>query len=252
MRTRLLVIVAALALLALSVSAALLLSPALRSRLSALIGSAGGRTVEQRTDELGAALDPRWMQRLSEAGLPPAWPRRITLVVLKQERLLHMIMPGDETHPPIRLATFSVTAASGTPGPKLRAGDHQVPEGVYTVESLNPNSAFHLALRVGYPNAEDRAAARADGRAMDTLGSDIMIHGGAASIGCIAIGDTAIEEVFLLTARVGIEHTEIVIAPSAAPLNGLTQSPGSPPPPPWLTTRYEQLDARLRELGAGM
>ena len=74
----------------------------------------------------------------------------------------------------VRLARYPIRAASGALGPKLREGDRQVPEGVYDIESLNPNSRFHVALRVGYPNAFDRQMAGREGRT--ALGGDIMIR----------------------------------------------------------------------------
>ena len=86
-----------------------------------------------------------------------------------------------------------ILAASGVSGPK-REGDKQVPEGFYRIELLNPNSRYHLSLRVNYPNADDLERARQDGRALSTLGGDIMIHGGSASIGCLALGDPAVGE----------------------------------------------------------
>lgn len=75
----------------------------------------------------------------------------------------------------MHIKSYPILAASGSIGPKLRESDMQVPEGVYQIESLNPNSQFHLSLRVNYPNEFDREQARIDGRAQ--LGGDIMIHG---------------------------------------------------------------------------
>lgn len=89
--------------------------------------------------------------------------------------------------------TYPLTASSGLPGPKRKEGDRQVPEGFYVVDAFNPHSNFHLSLRVNYPNAADRVFAD-----KEQPGSDIYIHGGAASIGCMPIGDEAIEEVYRL------------------------------------------------------
>lgn len=88
--------------------------------------------------------------------------------------------------------TFPVCAASGVPGPKEREGDRQVPEGEYaiTLKGLNPASQFHLSMNIGYPNEEDRRLGRTGGL--------IMIHGGCASVGCLAVGDEAIEQLYLL------------------------------------------------------
>jgi murein L,D-transpeptidase YafK len=104
-----------------------------------------------------------------------------------------------------------MTAFSGTLGPKLREGDGQIPEGVYGIEYLNPNSRFYLSLKVSYPNASDRARAKADKRVK--LGGDIMLHGKAVTIGCVPVGDDAIEDIFYLAHAVGIRNVSVIIAP---------------------------------------
>jgi murein L,D-transpeptidase YafK len=85
-----------------------------------------------------------------------------------------------------------IIAQSGGPGPKRREGDMQVPEGFYEVNRFNPRSNFHLSLGINYPNASDRILG-------DPLkpGSDIFIHGSNVSIGCLALGDAGVEEVYL-------------------------------------------------------
>ena len=161
------------------------------------------------------------------------------LLGLKAERELRLLASDGGALKPV--ATFPILAASGTLGPKRREGDRQVPEGEYRAECLNPNSLYHLAIRVSYPNDDDRRAAEADGRTQ--LGGDIMIHGKSASIGCLAVGDAAIEELFILAARVGTENVEVVIAPSVAPMSDL-----KPDSPPWLRARYESLQSRVDDL----
>jgi len=109
------------------------------------------------------------------------------------------------------LRSYSILAASGGPGPKLREGDRQVPEGIYPIELLNPNSSYHLSLRIGYPNEFDRAQAAKEGR--KNLGGDIMIHGKSASIGCLAMGDEAAEDLFVLAADTGLQNIKVVLSP---------------------------------------
>lgn len=90
--------------------------------------------------------------------------------------------------------TYPICAWSGSLGPKLRQGDNQAPEGFYNVgkSQLNPNSRFHLAFNLGYPNAYDRAQGR--------TGDFLMVHGNCVSIGCYAMGDAAIEAIYTLIA----------------------------------------------------
>lgn len=92
--------------------------------------------------------------------------------------------------------TYRIAKQSGGPGPKRKEGDRQVPEGFYRIEGLNPKSSYHLSLRLNYPNASDLE--RADPK---TPGSDIYIHGKAVSIGCLAMTDPIIEEIYTLAAE---------------------------------------------------
>lgn len=89
--------------------------------------------------------------------------------------------------------TYPVQRASGRLGPKRKQGDGQVPEGFYVVDRFNPNSQFHLSLGLDYPNASDRK--RSD---PTKPGSDIFIHGSNVSIGCLAMGNDAIEEIYAI------------------------------------------------------
>ena len=88
--------------------------------------------------------------------------------------------------------THRIACFSGELGPKQREGDKQAPEGFYTVTSkqLNPASSYHLAFNIGYPNAFDLHHQR--------TGSLIMVHGDEVSVGCYAMTDAVIEEIYLL------------------------------------------------------
>ena len=136
-------------------------------------------------------------------------PREVTLIALKQEKKLELWARDSGEFRFIR--DYYIMAASGVAGPKLRQGDRQVPEGIYRIEELNPNSHYHLSMKINYPNEFDFFHAVQERRA--NPGSDIFIHGRTASIGCLAMGDEAIEELFVLTAQVGAENVKVVIAP---------------------------------------
>lgn len=169
-----------------------------------------GRSVEGVREGLEARMAPLWEERARVAGGAFGEDSGWTLVARKAERRLEVWLEGDGAPRPVH--AYGVLAASGGPGPKLREGDRQVPEGRYGIESLNPNSRFHLSMKVSYPNAFDRARAAEDGR--DRPGGDIFIHGGARSVGCLALGDDAIEELFWLVATVGAERFEVLMTPS--------------------------------------
>lgn len=84
---------------------------------------------------------------------------------------------------------------SGDLGPKLKEGDGQSPEGFYFVKQsqMNPHSSYHLSFNLGFPNAYDRANGR--------TGSYLMVHGNCVSIGCYAMTDEVIEEIYTLMSK---------------------------------------------------
>jgi hypothetical protein len=169
--------------------------------------------------------------------------KSFTLLGIKDDALLQLF-GHDPSGRAIHIKDYAVLAESGTSGPKLREGDGQIPEGIYKVTFLNPNSSYHLSLRLDYPNEFDRKMAARDGRTR--LGGDIMIHGRNVSIGCVAIGDPAIEEIFCLAARTGLEKIKVLIVPTdwrAKPFKAAA-SPG----PPWLPELYKALKTEIEML----
>ena len=125
------------------------------------------------------------------AGVPYP-PPELYLRAFKHERQLE-VWAGEAGKPLKKVKTYPFCAASGELGPKRQEGDLQVPEGFYTIDLFNPTSAFHLSMRVSYPNDSDRVLGRRP------LGGAIMVHGNCVSIGCIAIQDGPIEELYLMT-----------------------------------------------------
>lgn len=199
-------------------------------------------TLKERIDEIGPAARARLAGKFQTAGMdwPPA---EVVLVALKDQDILELY--ARKLGSPWKLVhRFPVLKASGTLGPKLRQGDKQVPEGIYRVTALNPNSLFHVSLRLDYPNAFDQQMGAKDGR--KELGGDIMIHGKAASVGCLAMGDEAAEELFVLAHTIGLQKMKVIIAPTDLRRGEAPKStPGSPP---WLPDLYRQIATALDEL----
>ena len=116
----------------------------------------------------------------------------IYLRIFKQEEQLEVWMAKQgefklfKTYP---VCTFGF----GGLGPKLQEGDGKAPEGFYFVKAnqLNPHSSYHLSFNLGYPNAYDRAHGR--------TGSALMVHGDCVSVGCYAMTDDKIEEIYTLS-----------------------------------------------------
>lgn len=143
---------------------------------------------EGRADAAAARVTPRLREELSKAGLEFGAP--VFLRIFKLEAQLELWVRSRDTFSLFR--TYPVCAYSGDLGPKLRQSDGQAPEGFYAVRrgQLNPFSSYHLSFDLGYPNAYDRAHGR--------TGSLLMVHGNCVSIGCYAMGDAAIEEIYTL------------------------------------------------------
>jgi len=204
-------------------------------------GAVSRQTVADRLDQYEGAVRSRLKTRLEKAGV--AWPpRKMVLIGLKQEKQLEVWVSND-SNTFSHLATYPILAASGVSGPKLAEGDRQVPEGLYKIESLNPNSAYHLALRINYPNDFDRKNGQLDGR--KRLGSDIMIHGNAVSIGCLAMGDSAAEDLFVLAAKTGLQNISVILSPVDFRLRDA--SPLPPKSPPWTKELYTTIKTALKK-----
>ncbi len=195
----------------------------------------------KRLAQIAPGASKRVRERFATAKI--AWPpREIGLVAIKDEKTVDMYGRDDAGKWKL-IHRYRVLAASGGAGPKLRQGDRQVPEGIYAISYLNPHSRYHVSLRVNYPNTFDRKMAAQDGRR--DLGGDIMIHGKASSIGCLAVGDEAAEEIFWLAAEVGTRNIQLIIAPSDFRRRGVPAIEAGAPQ--WLPKLYTEVAAAMGE-----
>lgn len=146
----------------------------------------GGPVARAAAQNTKASLD----RDLAAAGLHFGDP--VFIRAFKEERQLELFVRNRDSGKFDLFRTYKIAAASGTLGPKLAEGDGQVPEGFYFVppSMMNPHSSFHLSFNIGYPNAFDRSHQR--------TGSFIMVHGNSVSIGCLAMTDEKIEEIYTL------------------------------------------------------
>jgi len=128
------------------------------------------------------------------------------------------------------LKTYEICAWSGDLGPKIKEGDYQSPEGFYTISPglMNPNSKYFLAMNTGFPNKFDRANER--------TGSNLMVHGDCKSVGCFAMRDDGIAEIYALareTFRGGNPNFQVQIFPFRMTADNLAKQAGSPHLPYW-------------------
>jgi murein L,D-transpeptidase YafK len=215
----------------------------LRQYLSTGLQTAKGRkTVQDRLEQYSHTVRERLLPYFVTAKISYP-PQKVVLVGLKHEKILEVWACGKENRFSL-IRTYLILAASGRLGPKLREGDRQVPEGLYKIESLNPNSMFHLSLRINYPNEFDRHQAKLENRT--NLGDDIMIHGSNASIGCLAMGDEAAEDLFVLTAETGIDNISVILSPVDFRKSTLPEVTHTLPE--WTDVLYEQIKQGLSNL----
>lgn len=171
----------------------------------------GGYTVADRLEQYADKVSSQLNAAFSQQGISYP-PKHVAVLAFKDTNMLQLYAKNSDMQNWQLVKTYPIVKASGVLGPKLQEGDKQVPEGIYQSESLNPNSRYHLAIRVNYPNDFDRQMAQLDGRI--NLGGDIMIHGSSSSVGCLAMGNDAAEELFVLAALAGNNPMKIIIGPT--------------------------------------
>lgn len=132
-------------------------------------------------------------RQLAAKGIKIAAPVQIYLRAFKEETIIELWAKNNTSSTFQLVDSFEVCSMSGTIGPKRKQGDRQVPEGFYHIDRFNPASSFHLSLGINYPNASDKII----GNSNSNLGGDIFIHGSCVSIGCLAITDDQINELYL-------------------------------------------------------
>jgi len=243
-RKRRTAIVIALAVLAIGVGAFFVYGRGIWYPL--LLQIRGPRTVADVLVKYGPNARARLGPHFARAGVAYP-PRQLAILVFKKEQRVAIWARGPQPASWRFIRDYPILAASGHAGPKLQQGDYQVPEGVYRIEHLNPNSSYHLSMKVSYPNPFDLQMARRDGRTR--LGGDIFIHGKNVSIGCVALGDPAIEEVFTLVAETGHQRVKVIIAPNDLRTGGAIVHPRAPL---WVGQLYRVVAAALTDFPVWM
>ena len=153
----------------------------------------------------------------------------ILIRIYKEESTLE-IWKQDRTGRFVLLNTYPICKYSGKLGPKIVEGDRQAPEGFYdvTLDQMNPNSSEYLAFNIGFPNAFDRSLGR--------TGRFLMVHGGCRSVGCYAMTDAAMEEIYGLVYeafRGGQEKVQVQAFPFRMTAENLVRHVEDPNAPFW-------------------
>ncbi|TLU61048.1 hypothetical protein FE810_15805 [Thalassotalea litorea] len=201
----------------------------------------GKKTVSEVIDEYGPDARNKLKPIFNQKGVfyPPP---KLSFVAFKDTDTLEVWAANDNESYTL-ITSYPVKAASGELGPKLEEGDRQVPEGIYKIVGFNPNSAYHLSMKLNYPNEFDTYHANHEGRTEP--GTNIFIHGKASSIGCLAMGDEAIEELFTLVHDAGRSKTTVLISPTNPSLNSLEIPVDAPE---WTAELYRQIESKYRAI----
>lgn len=199
------------------------------------------QSVEHAVRKYGIPLEPKLSSYFKKANVHYP-PKKVALLAFKKERHVQLWAKDEKTPTWRHVHTYPLTATSGRLGPKLKEYDRQIPEGIYHLTSLNPYSTWHLSMMIDYPNHFDRLQASKEGR--KKLGGNIFIHGKSSSVGCLAIGDDAIDQLFLLAHRVGLHNIQLIIAPND--LRKEKPATNTFAQPRWLPELYQNIEKALK------
>jgi murein L,D-transpeptidase YafK len=195
----------------------------------ALAGCSGGVPTLNPASE--APLSKETLSMLGRKGMDAGAP--IFVRIFKEESELEVWKARDDGRF-YHFKTYPICNWSGNVGPKTTLGDKQAPEGFYRVSTsqMNPNSQYYLAFNLGYPNAYDRALQR--------TGDALMVHGKCKSVGCYAMTDALMEEIYTLareSLKNGQEAFEVHAFPFRMTEANLARFQGNPNMPFWRTMK---------------
>ena len=160
--------------------------------LAATVASLGGCSsviydVRTSNEVRAGTVRPATLRQMESQNMDRAAP--VLIRIYKEERILE-VWKQTRTGKFALLNSYPICKFSGTLGPKMAQGDRQAPEGFYaiTTDQMNSQSSEYLSFNVGFPNAFDRSLGR--------TGSFLMVHGGCRSVGCYAMTDYQMEEIY--------------------------------------------------------
>jgi hypothetical protein len=203
------------------------------------------QAIDHAIKKYGLRVEPQLISFFAKAKVSYP-PREIALLAFKAERKVELWAKNSEQEW-VHIHNYPLTGFSGRLGPKLKENDKQIPEGVYKLVNFNPFSSMHLSMMINYPNSFDREKGYLDGRR--ELGNNIFIHGRDLSVGCLAIGDVAIDQLFILARRVGLNNIKLIIAPND--LRHQKPSTSTFAQPRWLPELYKQISESLKPFNKG-
>ena len=191
-----------------------------------LVTVLAGCAAELEREKTGTVY-PQTLALMESMDMDRAAP--ILIRVFKESSTLE-VWKEDRTGRYRLLKTYPICRFSGGLGPKVAEGDHQAPEGFYEVGpgQMNPHSREYLSFNTGYPNAFDRSLNRS--------GDSLMVHGGCRSVGCYAMTDGQMEEIYGLAYEAfggGQQHFQFQAFPFRMTAENIERHASDPNRPFW-------------------
>ncbi len=195
--------------------------------IAATLGGCANTVYAPKTAVRTGTVRTATLKQMERLNMERAAP--VLIRIYKEESTLE-VWKQDRSGKYALLDSYPICKFSGNLGPKLMQGDHQAPEGFYdiTPDQMNPNSSEYLAFNTGFPNTYDRSLGR--------TGSFLMVHGGCRSVGCYAMTDYAMEEIYGLVDEAfkgGQRKVQLQAFPFRMTAQNLARHAGDPNMPFW-------------------
>jgi murein L,D-transpeptidase YafK len=192
-----------------------------------VLGLAACAGIQPKNAKASQPIPQELQNRLASIGSSAGAPMMVR--IFKQSNELEVWKQGSGGTFKL-VKTYDICAWSGVLGPKVKEGDRQAPEGMYTITPglMNPNSNYYLAFNTGFPNKFDRSWGR--------YGSNLMVHGACSSSGCYSMTDAAIAEIYALareTFRGGNPSFLLQVFPFRMTVDNLAKNADNPSLPFW-------------------
>ena len=192
-------------------------------------------TVESKIADIEAAVQRRIPVK--------EMPTELKILVLKQEKQVELWgkLPDGTWK---KLGFYTILAIADKPGPKTRHDDKKTPEGIYNVKSIDLNSPLYMTINLDFPSEADIRIAEQEGRDIKMMEKGFMLHGIAFSKDNVTLPNAALDDMFYMLTKVGLQNAKILIAPVDFREEGLPEKAVTD----WAMERYKQMYDEMKPL----
>ena len=170
-------------------------------------------------------------------------PTELKILVLKQEKQVELWGKFSDGKWK-KLSFYVILAVADQPGPKTLNNDKKTPEGIYRVKSFNLNTPVYLAINLDFPSEADIRIAEQEGRDANMMDKGFMLHGIAFSKDNVTLPNAALDDMFYMLTKVGLQNAKVLIAPVDFRNERLPEKAVSD----WAMERYKQMYDEMKPL----